>query len=755
MTIIIVPTEQCNFRCTGCFEPNAVHEGVGIKYSFNGIKNSLMKIWDGPYRGSDVCLHGGEPLLTPLPELEKLMSLIYNLPWGNGKVKGSVSIVTNGSLITDKHIELFKKYNVHVGLSCDGPPELNIHRGPDPRNDVVTKLYNLDTKKLIVKLRKSGVNLAVMCIMHKENSSTPELLKKLGGWLLWLKKQGITGGRLNPMYSNRHPELELTNKQLYWAWRNIYQWNKKYGLQWNPVIEMEKNLKRDKGGQEYFSPKPCVNNRCSPFNTHTLSILPDGTIGCCLVRDSMVLMSDFTWKPIQEIELGERLLTFQTEQTDSQYRKLVETEVTYKFKRKSSTVTIITDKGKIQCSPDHPFMARKYWGVYRFIEAKNLFPGMYIKYYAHPEKTICNDDFKIGYISGLMDGDGSIKYAKTHREDKRNIQMVRIALKDKDILKRAQEYLLHFNIKTSFSKFKSNGFSEKTEMWMIYSYKQEESNKIFDLMKRGLNTESYKRGYVSGFWDAEGSGSNGQITFWNTDYSVMEIVSKYLNDMNFTHSIIRTPDDRYKNKEEIRICITGGSTKHFRFMSIINPACKRKRDGLLHKTPVERATIIEIEDSGIEDVYNIETSEHTYIAEGFMNHNCDRTFDRGLYVRSADQSKCGRYEALEQLDCKGCRYWDICGGGCPEEGLGGDWRRRTRFCEAIFDIYGYIANQEGIDFFPSEHTVTLMENTPHGDDAHGDVPHGDSTHGNNTHGNAPHGDAPHGDSTHGDSPDYI
>lgn len=282
MTIIVVPTERCNFRCTGCFEPDEVHEGVGLEYSFNAIKKSLMDVWSGPYNGSDVCLHGGEPLLTPLPELEKLLNLIYNLPWKDtGKPKGAVSIVTNGSLITDKHIELFKKYNVYIGLSCDGPPKSNIHRGPDPSNPKITADYNRDMVALIKKLKNEGLNVSIMCILHKYNAGSKELRQKLLGWLVWLKKQGITGGRLNAMYSDRHPELELSNQEVYQMWVNLYHFNKRHGAQWNPIREMVSNLRREKGKHDYFFPKPCTHNRCNPFNTHTLSILPDGTIGCC------------------------------------------------------------------------------------------------------------------------------------------------------------------------------------------------------------------------------------------------------------------------------------------------------------------------------------------------------------------------------------------------------------------------------------------------------------------------------------------
>ena len=41
---------------------------------------------------------------------------------------GSNGIQTNGVLINDEHIRMFRDYKVHVGVSVDGPGELNDSR---------------------------------------------------------------------------------------------------------------------------------------------------------------------------------------------------------------------------------------------------------------------------------------------------------------------------------------------------------------------------------------------------------------------------------------------------------------------------------------------------------------------------------------------------------------------------------------------------------------------------------------------------
>lgn len=85
-----------------------------------------------------------------------------------------------------------------------------------------------------------------------------------------------------------------------------------------------------------------------------------------------------------------------------------------------------------------------------------------------------------------------------------------------------------------------------------------------------------------------------------------------------------------------------------------------------------------------------------------------------------------RYEVLPLIDwefggCKGCRYWRNCQGGCPAEGIGGDWRNKTRFCRAYYGLFEeaetylrrimpnvYLTTQAMDDEFPSKGHVGGM-----------------------------------------------
>ncbi len=79
------------------------------------------------------------------------------------------------------------------------------------------------------------------------------------------------------------------------------------------------------------------------------------------------------------------------------------------------------------------------------------------------------------------------------------------------------------------------------------------------------------------------------------------------------------------------------------------------------------------------------TSTKVILPDGSLG-NCDRTHQEGSTYTRAPMSY-ERYEALKETDCRKCRFWDACYGGCPSEDLDGDWRNQNRWCQPIYDLY--------------------------------------------------------------------
>lgn len=65
---------------------------------------------------------------------------------------------------------------------------------------------------------------------------------------------------------------------------------------------------------------------------------------------------------------------------------------------------------------------------------------------------------------------------------------------------------------------------------------------------------------------------------------------------------------------------------------------------------------------------------------------CDRCLQDGYYYRSSVPTQ-QRSFMLKQTECKGCKYWEVCGGGCPGESLDKDFRKRSSFCETYYAVY--------------------------------------------------------------------
>ncbi len=70
---------------------------------------------------------------------------------------------------------------------------------------------------------------------------------------------------------------------------------------------------------------------------------------------------------------------------------------------------------------------------------------------------------------------------------------------------------------------------------------------------------------------------------------------------------------------------------------------------------------------------------------------CDRCFQDGYYYASKESANI-RWKALRETECKGCRYFVACAGGCPSEGKNGDFRSKTTYCEAYFSMFQSVEN---------------------------------------------------------------
>jgi uncharacterized protein len=137
--------------------------------------------------GGPFTLFGGEPLLLPEKDIEELWA------WGFQRY-GRNSVQTNGVLINDRHIELFKQYNVSVGISIDGPGELNDVRWVGTLER--TREATAKTERAIARLCHAGLPPGLIVTLHRGNA-VGERLERLLNWFRSLEALGVRKARLH------------------------------------------------------------------------------------------------------------------------------------------------------------------------------------------------------------------------------------------------------------------------------------------------------------------------------------------------------------------------------------------------------------------------------------------------------------------------------------------------------------------------------------------------------------------------------
>ena len=156
--LVLQPTPFCNLDCSYCYLPDrdssarmnwaTLELAVGRVLKSRFLDKTLSVVW-----------HAGEPLVLPVDWYEEAFARIESL---NSNGTGIVHhIQTNGVLIDDRWLDLFRRHRVGLGLSIDGPARIhNIHR--KTRTGAGTHHRVMRAVEL---LNDSGLDYHVICVL--------------------------------------------------------------------------------------------------------------------------------------------------------------------------------------------------------------------------------------------------------------------------------------------------------------------------------------------------------------------------------------------------------------------------------------------------------------------------------------------------------------------------------------------------------------------------------------------------------------
>lgn len=145
ITPILKVTENCNFSCDFCRYHLNERKRV---MDFETYKAVVGKACDynmsHGWKHLNVIYHGGEPLLWGIQNFERSVAFQEELKKKHPGISIINNIQTNGSLLNQQWIGFLKEKNFHIGVSIDGPDEINFHKNHSGNNAVIHNIHELN-----------------------------------------------------------------------------------------------------------------------------------------------------------------------------------------------------------------------------------------------------------------------------------------------------------------------------------------------------------------------------------------------------------------------------------------------------------------------------------------------------------------------------------------------------------------------------------------------------------------------------------
>lgn len=332
-------------------------------------------------------------------------------------------------------------------------------------------------------------------------------------------------------------------------------------------------------------------------------------VGCpwCFDGETKVLMGDWSTKPIRDVRQGDLVVSYTGKTRSYKVSKVV--DVT---SHEAETISVQTEnEDELICTPDHIFHTNhhKSRGIQK-AEARNL-EGLFIKrsksgdWWDTPEIT---DDYLKGYLMGAYAGDGGSSYYQGYHK-------LHWTVCNKEFADRIAKYLNYFGRNVTLSKRKTKADRKVYRTGSILTNVEF----ILDYPE----TDEQRRGYIAGFFDAEGTGTKNDLVIAQLDPKLLHRVKSMLKVFDFDTTLDTHAPDKRNGNIMHGLRVLGGRSEVSRFFVIMNPAISRKNKTRPSKAQLTATEVCSVKPAGTRQVYNIMTSQGNFFAGGYLVDQCD------------------------------------------------------------------------------------------------------------------------------------
>ena len=174
-SLLIKPASAvCNLDCAYCFYLDREADPYQALPARRMTTDTLERLVDTylfySYPESIFAFQGGEPTLAGLPFFEKLVE--FEQRFGRNGQTVSNALQTNGILLDKNWCDLFREYQWLVGLSLDGPEEVNdlyrVHK--DGRATWKRVIQSVEL------LQQNRAEFNILCVLSQANVGRPKEL---------------------------------------------------------------------------------------------------------------------------------------------------------------------------------------------------------------------------------------------------------------------------------------------------------------------------------------------------------------------------------------------------------------------------------------------------------------------------------------------------------------------------------------------------------------------------------------------------
>lgn len=168
ITLLVKPTHKCNMNCSYCYD-RIYRETIKKDMSLEDVKEVAQKA-RGIASTVNWIWHGGEVLVLGKKWFKEASKIVRE---ELGSFLGNINLQSNGLLIDDEWIEIFKEEQINLGVSYDG-----IHHNETRAENAAIIQNN------IKKCKEKGMKVGVISVLTMENikdwKKNVDHLKSLG-----------------------------------------------------------------------------------------------------------------------------------------------------------------------------------------------------------------------------------------------------------------------------------------------------------------------------------------------------------------------------------------------------------------------------------------------------------------------------------------------------------------------------------------------------------------------------------------------